>query len=110
MVISGRFNQSPTEKKRYLIDWTLDLAAGETVTALNSTTVSSPSDPNNNGGCGVSGFAFAPGNLQAAFFVSFATPASADQQTYNITFLAQTSVGQILETVVQYIVKDKVDS
>lgn len=109
MVISGRFNQSPNEKKRYLIDWTLDVAAGETVTGLVSTTVSSQTDPNNNGGCRVTGFAFAPGNLQAAFFVDFATPASADLQTYNVTFLATTSVGQQLETVIQYIVKDKVD-
>lgn len=109
MILSGRFNQSPTEKKRYLIDWTLDVASGETVTSLLSATITSPSDPNNNGGCEVTGFAFAPGNLQAAFFVDFTHPTSADLQTYNITLLAQTSVGQKLETVIQYIVKDKVD-
>lgn len=109
MILSARFNQSPTEKKRYLIDWTLDVAAGETITGLSSTTVSSLSDPNNNGGCRVTGFALAPGNLQAAFFVDFATPASADLQTYNVTFLATTSVGQLLETVIQFTVKDKVD-
>jgi hypothetical protein len=109
MNLSGRFNISPVEKKRFLVDFTLQLAAGETVTNVVPT-VSSPTDPNNNGGCTVTGIAVVPAGNQFTFFVSFTTPATADLQQYNVKFVTTTSLTQIYEDVIQFNVKDKGDA
>lgn len=108
--ISASFQQSPLETKRYLLDWTAQLAQGETVTSLVAT-VSSNTDPNNNGGAQVTGIAITPAGNQAAFFMSFTNPGpganTADNQTYLVSFVATTSLTQQWQDVVQFVVSNK---
>lgn len=104
MNLSARFNQSPAEKKRYLLDYTLQLAAGEIITGI-VVAISSPTDGVNAGAFAITGVAIAPGNLQAAYFAA----GGLDQTTYNVQFIATTSVGQRLEDIVEYNLREKTD-
>jgi hypothetical protein len=108
MNLSASFNQSPLELKRYLLDWTAQLAQGEVVNSLIPT-VSSNTDPLNLGGAQVTGVAIAPAGNQAVFFMSFSNPAAADQQTYSVSFVATTSLTQLWQDVVQFVVANKLD-
>lgn len=99
--ISARFNQSPYEVKRYLVDFTLDLATGESLTTIPAPTITSPSGelvPT----LVVSNIALAPsvgGQItQFTFFVSGGTAG----QNYEIDFLASTTLTQVLECVVAF--------
>ncbi len=105
MNISGRFNQAPEENKRYLLDYTLQLAAGEILTAVVAN-ISSTDDPNNYGAFAINSIAIAPSpSLQAAYFAT----GGDDQTEYFVQFLATTSLGQVLEDVVVYNVQEKLD-
>lgn len=108
--ISASFQQSPVELKRYLLDWTAQLAQGETVTSVIAT-ISSNTDPNNLGGAQVTGVAIAPAGNQAVFFMSFTNPGpgpqTADNQTYLVSFVATTSLTQQWQDVVQFVVANK---
>jgi hypothetical protein len=108
--ISASFQQSPVELKRYLLDWTAQLAQGETVTAIQAT-VSSVTDPSNLGGAQVTGVAIAPLGNQAVFFMSFTNPGpgpnTADGQTYLVSFVATTSLTQKWQDMVQFVVANK---
>lgn len=97
-VITARFNLSPSESRRYLLDYSLDLGVGESITGI-SFTVSSPSgevSPT----LTVTNVVLAPAVNgvvnQATFFLSGGTAG----QTYEVDFLATTSIAQIIETVV----------
>lgn len=105
MNLSARFNQSPAEKRRYLLDYTLQLAAGETLTGF-VVTISSPTDVPNVGVFAITGLAIAPGGLQAAFFAS----GGLDLTTYDVKFVATTTLTQQLEDVVEFTVREKTDS
>lgn len=101
--LSARFKQGPQEAKRYLLDYTLFLSAGEAVTGIVSsvTVLTVPiigSPP-----LVVSSVTLGPGGLQALYFIS----GGATQQSYEVTFLATTSIGQVLEDVVQYDIAEK---
>jgi hypothetical protein len=96
---SARFTQSPTERKRYVLDYTLFLSGGEEITNVTfavtqNSGVASPA-------LLVDGVALTPAN-PAGFVIGVAFFASAgvNNAQYEITFLATTSVGQILEDVV----------
>jgi hypothetical protein len=108
MNLSASFTQSTVELKRYLLDWTLQLAQGEIVNSIVAT-VSSPTDPLNNGGAQVTGIAIVPAGNQAAFFMNFSNPAAADQQTYLVSFVATTSLTQKWQDVVQFVAQNKLD-
>lgn len=99
-VITARYNQSPFEVRRYLTDYSLDLAAGENLIGITFT-ITSPSgevSPT----LVVNNVVLAPainGQVtQMTFFVSGGTPG----QNYEIDFLATTSIAQIIETVVAF--------
>lgn len=105
-LITARFNQSPLEARRYLLDYVLDLAVGESLSSL-AFSISSPSgelSPT----LVVSSVVLAPavGGVvnQATFFVSGGTAG----QSYEIDFLATTSIAQIIETVVAVNIQVKV--
>jgi len=108
--ISARFNQGPIENKRYLLDYTLELALGEILTAVVALSITSPTDLVNAGGFQITSIAIAPApSLQAAYFASCANPTLADGQQYLVQFQATTSLGQVLEDIVVYNVKEKLD-
>jgi hypothetical protein len=101
--IAARFVQSPEEVKRYLLDYTLFLVPGESVVGItftinNLTTPILGSPP-----LVVSTIVLGPGGLQALYFVSGA----ATNNSYEVVFLATTSVGQVLQDVVQYDIVEK---
>lgn len=105
--ISGRYRQSPNEERRYLIDYTLDLSAGESIVSIAPPTITSPSGelvPT----LVVDDIVLAPAVNgvvnQATFFASAGT----NGQNYEVDFLATTSVGQIIECVVALIIAVKI--
>lgn len=104
--ITARFNKSPLSVRRYLIDFTLDLATGESVSSIAVPTVTSPSGelvPS----LVINNIVLAPAVNgvvnQATFFASGGTSG----QTYEVEFLTTTSIGQILDTVIAYTVQVK---
>jgi len=103
--LSARFRQSPSETKRYVLDYTLQLAPGESISsvAVNIVQVSGAASPV----LAVTGVALLPpvGTVVpgAAYYVS----GGVDQGQYEVQFLATTSIGQILEDVVSYILAEK---
>jgi hypothetical protein len=111
MSISARFNQSSIEVKRYLLQYQLQLAAGEYITAVTCT-ITSSTDEDNNGGFQITSIAIAPSpnNYEVAFFASCATPSVADLNVYNANFVATTSLGQVLQDVVVYNIQNKLDN
>lgn len=97
--ITARFNQSPLESKRYLIDLTLDLATGEDIASIAAPAITSPSGeliPT----LVIDNIVLAPAVngvvSQATYFMSGGTAG----QNYEIDFLITTSLPQILEVVV----------
>lgn len=104
--ISAKFNKSPPAVRRYLIDYTLDLSAGESVASIAPPTVTSPSGelvPT----LVITSIVLAPAVNgvvnQATYFASGGTSG----QTYEVEFLATTSIGQVLDTVIAYTVQVK---
>lgn len=102
--LAARFVQSPEEVKRYTLDYTLQLSTGETITGITATITNlgtpllgSPPLVCNNVTIGPS-----PA-LQVFFYIS----GGVDSQSYEVTFLATTSIGQTLEDVVEYDIVEK---
>ncbi len=105
--LSARFIQSPAENLRYVLDYTKFMAPGEGLSSLISNVtqlqgVSVPAFSINSVAiiAGVSGSA----PLLAAFFAS----GGVNQGVYEVQFLATTSLGQILEDVIEYTLIEKV--
>ena len=99
--ITARFLQSPIEVRRYLVDHTLDLAAGENLLSIGAPTITSPSGelvPT----LVINSIALAPavgGQVTMyTFFASGGTPG----QNYEVSFLASTSLTQQFNTVVAF--------
>lgn len=106
MNISARFNQAPEENRRYLLDYTLQLASGEILTSVVANQITSLTDPSNIGAFAINTIAIAPSpSLQCAYFAT----GGSDQTQYAVQFLATTSLGQVLEDVVIYNIQEKLD-
>lgn len=101
--LSARFTQSPEEVKRYLLDYTLFLVAGESVTSIAANMTNLGTPPIGSPPLVVSNIVLGPGGLQALYFIS----GGINGQSYEVTFLATTSVGQVLQDVVEYDVTEK---
>lgn len=101
--LSARFKQGPQEVKRYLLDYTLFLSAGETVTGVVPSITNMTTPPLGSPPLVVSSVTLGPGGLQAFYFIS----GGATGQSYEVTFLATTSITQVLEDVVQYDIAEK---
>lgn len=100
--LSGVFTQAPEEKRRYILDYTLTLSAGETITSISTPISITQTD----GATSVSPFiitsvVIAPGGLQVTFFAS----GGDDGTEFEVQFLANTSAGQIIEDVVQFTIE-----
>lgn len=105
--IEARFNKSPSESRRYLIDMTLDLSTGESIASIAAPTITSPSGelvPT----LVVNNIVLAPavnGQItQATFFASVGTSG----QNYEVDFLVTTTLPQVIEVVVAYNIQVKV--
>ncbi len=104
-LISARFRQSPTEARRYLLDYSLDLAVGESVSGIATSVISTSGEVSPT--LVVNNVVLAPavGGIvnQATFFLSGGTSG----QSYEVQFLATTSIAQIIETVVAVVIQVK---
>jgi hypothetical protein len=100
-VLVARFKQSPSEVRRYVLDYTLQMSPGETISTITPT-ISSPTGGNLN--LVVSNIAIASSGLQAQFFVS----GGQVNQSYEIDFVTTTSIAQTFEDVVQIDIASKV--
>lgn len=100
MRVTAVFTQGAQEIKRYLLDYTLNLAVGETVTAVPAPTITTPQGQSdaNSPTLTVTGIVIGPGNLVVAYFVQGGVAGG----TYYVNFLTTTSLTQVLEDVVQY--------
>jgi hypothetical protein len=100
----ARFKQSPAERKRYVLDYTLFLAPGENIVSVataitqNAGAASPP--------LVINGMALLPQvnnqTIGAAYFCS----GGVDGGVYEVQFLATTSIGQVLEDIVQYTLQE----
>lgn len=104
--LSARFTQSPVENKRYELDYTAQLSTGETITDITAT-VSSVTDKSSPPlSFVITNIALGPSpTLVAVFYAS----GGLDQNTYEVQFLATTSIGQIFEDIAEFNVQEKLD-
>jgi hypothetical protein len=100
--LSGQFTQDIPENRRYILDYTLQLSSGETITGITYS-ITSPT--------GVTPTTLTISNVTInsagtmAFF--YATGGLLNQQ-YEVAFLATTSIGQIFEDVIKFTITPKV--
>lgn len=99
--LSARFRQGAAEKKRYMLDYTLQLAEGEAVTFVEPTVTPSDDAPASPAFV-ISSVAIAPGGAQVAFYAA----GGASGYSYSVQFLATTSIAQIFEDVVEFDIED----
>lgn len=100
MRMTARFQQGTSEVKRYVLDYTLDLAVGETITGLSVLAISTPKGQSDAGSPNivVNNIAPLPNGLQVSYYVRNGLPGA----RYYVTFLATTTIGQVLEDIVGY--------
>jgi len=100
--LSGQFTQDVPENRRYILDYTLQLSSGETITGVTYS-VTSPTGDNPANLTITSVTINAAGTM--AFF--YATAGKLNQQ-YEVAFLATTSIGQVFEDVIKFTITSKV--
>jgi hypothetical protein len=100
MKITARFAQGVNENKRYVLDYALDLAVGETVLTVAAPTITTPigQADANSPLLVVEDITVGPGGIQVVFYVNTGIA----NGTYFVDFLATTSTSQVLEDVVAF--------
>lgn len=101
--LSARFQQTISEVKRYELDYTAQLQPGESVTSIVPS-ITSPTGAPVSPAFVVNNIAITPQGNQATFFAS----GGADLNSYEVKFLATTSLAQVFEDVVWFDLVDKV--
>lgn len=96
--LTARFRQTPNEVRRYLIDYVIDLATGETVTSMATPTVVPDNGVAVSPPLVINNVIIAPGAQQVVFYAS----GGIDGGTYEVQFLATTSIGQVREDVIAF--------
>lgn len=96
--LSGRFTQAPEEVRRYILNYTLTLSQGETISSLVVNSITQVFGKTTVAPFVVNNIVIGPGSTQVVYFVS----GGDDQTDYEVQFLATTSVGQVIEDVVYY--------
>lgn len=101
-VLTSRFTQSPAEIRRYIINYALELASGETVTGLTAT-ITSPTggDPTH---FLINNIVLGPDGTLAFFYASLGDV----NQSYEVSLKATTSLSQEFEDIAQFDIKSKV--
>lgn len=105
-LITARFTQSPNENKRYMADFTLDLAAGEQITGVATPTVTAAQNQTDSAAptLVVTNVTIGPEGQVFTFFVS----GGVANGYYEVDFLATTSIGQVLETCIAFTIRSDV--
>lgn len=105
--LQAKFRQSPVEAKRYVLDYSIQLSAGESIVSIalaviqtGGTILGSPPFVVNN-------LALLPPVGGAVLGAVYLAQGGINGGVYEVQFLATTSVGQILEDVVQYTLMEK---
>lgn len=96
-VLTGKFKQSPNEKKRYVMDYSLDLDSGEIITIVAPAIVNPTGAPVSPAFV-CDGVAIAPAGTQFIFYAS----GGADGFQYEIQFIVTTSLSKIFDNVVAF--------
>lgn len=102
-VLTARVTQAPPEVRRYMLDYTAQLNAGETVTGIAATVTPLQTPPLGANPVTVTSIVITPLGNQAVFFVQ----GGADGIAYEIKFLGTTSLGQVFEDIVEVDVREK---
>lgn len=96
--LSGRFTQAPEEKRRYILNYTLTLSEGETVSSMGVPSIVQTYGKLTIAPLVVSSVVIGPTPFTSVvFYVS----GGDDQTIFEVQFLATTSVGQIIEDIVE---------
>jgi hypothetical protein len=101
---AAKFTQSPAETKRYVLDYSLQLANGESVVTVASNILGDVTTPP----FAITGTALLPAVAGIVVGAAFFASGGIDGTVLEVQFLATTSVGQILEDVVQFTLAEKV--
>jgi hypothetical protein len=99
--LTARFVQASSENKRYLMDYSLQMATGEVVSTIVPT-VTSPTDSAPVLSFAITGVAIAPDGQHAAFYAG----GGLDLNIYDVKFIATTSLGQRFEDDVEYVIRN----
>lgn len=104
--ISARFNQSPAETKRYVMDYTLQLAVGEGIASV-AVNIVQTGGPTDGPVLVIDNVALLPPDPTAVLGAAFFASGGNDACQYEVQFLATTSIGQIFEDIVQFVLAEK---
>lgn len=97
--LSGRFSQAPEEKRRYILNYSLTLSEGEVISSMAVSVISQTFGKVSVAPFVISGVAIGPSPFTSVVFYA----SGADNNTiWEIEFLATTSVGQIIEDVIEF--------
>lgn len=101
--LAARFTQGALAVRRYLIDYTLDLAVGESVVSMDTPQITAEQGQSDAGAPAlvINNVVIGPGGLQVLFYASVGVAPG----SYTVLFLATTSVGQVFPTVVAFNIK-----
>lgn len=102
--LSARFRQSPEEVKRYTLDYTLQLSAGETIVSITAVITGLSTPPLGAPALVCDNITLGP---PPTTVVLYYISGGADANSYEVKFLATTSIGQVLEDVVEYDIAEK---
>lgn len=100
--ISAKLKQTPSERKRYVLDWDAQLSEGEIVLVIE-TTITSPTNAPVSPALVIDSITIGPTGRQAVFYAS----GGADVHTYEVQFFATTSIAQELEDIAQFDIAEK---
>lgn len=105
-VLAAKFSQSPTERRRYVLDYTLFLAPGENIIGVTAvvTQITGATSP----AFVVDSIALLPTVGGVTYGAAYFADGGVDAGIYEVQFLATTSLGQTLEDVVLYTLQAKV--
>jgi hypothetical protein len=98
----AKYKQSPSEVKRYVADYSLDLDAGETIVTITPTIF--PPTGATTPVLVCNGVAIAPAGTSFIYYVS----GGQSGYQYEVQFLVTTTLSKTLEAVIAYVIGAKV--
>lgn len=97
--ITGRFEQTPEERRRYILNYTLAVSPGEFVASMAVPVILQTFGKVSVAPFVIDGVAIGPDPFTSVVFYA----SGADDDTiWEVQFLATTSAGQILEDVIEF--------
>lgn len=97
--LSGRFTQTPGERRRYILNYTLTLSAGEFISSVNLASITQTFGKVTIAPLVIDGVLIGPDPFTEV--VLYASGGD-DQTIFEVQFLATTSTGQIIEDVIEF--------